>query len=431
MKITRRPILLLAALLAIGAAAVFAAFAMGGIQLVPRPASATEAGNLRQNSVALSTTEATVALDPAPLIARIEGRQPRGQGLHASHTLEAMMKQQGVPGLSVAVIHNFQVHWTKGYGVADVTSGRRVDTTTMFQAASISKPVAAVIAMTLVQDKRFGLDDDIHSIVRSWRVPGADSSPSHRVTPRSLMSHTSGADDGYGFPGYAPGTPVPTLQQILAGERPANRGPVLFARPPYRAFKYSGGGWVVMQLAMQEVTGQPFDELARTRLLDPLGMRNSTFTQPGPGAPDAALALAHSRRGERLAAPWHIYPEQSAAGLWTTASDLAKVAIELQRALRDGQGTVLEESSARALTTLTGVGPFAVGFAVERLGEGWYFAHTGDNYGFQGGLWAHLRHGYGIVVLGNSQNARVVVEELRTRVAHAYDWDAVHEPLRR
>jgi CubicO group peptidase (beta-lactamase class C family) len=171
--------------------------------------------------------------DAQELIARIEAPQsPNRQGLDGFN-LPELMRRLHVPGLSIAVIRDFKIHWLKAYGIADVESGRPVEINTLFQAASISKPVTAMAAMRLVDEHRLSLDDDINTILKSWHVHG------HAVTPRSLMSHTSGADDGFGFPGYDPSVPRPTLVQILDGKPPSNVGPVLFARPPYQAYKYA------------------------------------------------------------------------------------------------------------------------------------------------------------------------------------------------
>ena len=178
--------------------------------------------------------------DPAPLIARIEAAQTPDRGGYDRDSLRELMDRLDVPGVSIAVIKDFRIHWAKGYGVADVATGAPVDTDTIFQAASISKPVAAMGVLRAVQDGKFSLDDDVNTILKSWKVPKSEHTAKQPVTPRSLLSHTSGADDGFGFPGYAPGAALPTVVQILNGEKPSNVGPVLFARPPYAGYKYLG-----------------------------------------------------------------------------------------------------------------------------------------------------------------------------------------------
>lgn len=381
--------------------------------------------------VAVASLVAQPAPDAASLAARIEASQsPNRQGLDAL-TLPEVMRRFRVPGVIVAVIKDFQIHWAKGYGVADAGSGRPVQVDTVFQAASISKPVTAMAALHLMQGGALGLDDDVNRHLKSWKVPPGEFTATQAVTPRALMSHTSGADDGFGFPGYEPAAPRPSVVQILNGESPSNVGKVTFARPPYAAYKYSGGGVTLMQLLLTDVAGEPFAALMRARVLDPLGMGGSTFEQPLPEAWAGRAAHAHNGQGAHGAVPWHVYPEQAAAGLWTTPSDLARFVIEVQQAVRGPKGTVLSQASAREMTSPVGTGPYAVGLAVEKRGEGWYFGHGGSNWGFRCSLIAHVRKGYGLVVMTNGDAGGGVITEIEARVAAAYGWDSLDKPLLR
>ena len=363
--------------------------------------------------------------EAAPLIARIEGAQTPNRRSLDSFALPELMVRLHVPGLSIAVIRDFKIHWVKAYGIADVESHRPVETNTLFQAASISKPLTAMAAMRLVDEHRLSLDDDINTILKSWRVPARS------VTPRSLMSHTSGADDGFGFPGYDPSAPRPTLVQILDGKPPSNVGPVLFARPPFQAYKYSGGGVIIMQLALMDLTGRPFAEFMRSTVLDPLGMQDSSYQQPLPAALAARAARAHDGDGKSMGVAWHVYPEQAAAGLWTTPGDLARFIIEVQRAVRGPKGAVLTQAAASAMVCPVGVGPFAVGLSIDKRGEGWYFSHGGSNWGCRGDVLGHVRKGYGVAILTNGDNGSALINEIEARVASAYNWDSLDKPLPR
>src|SRR5687767_620262 len=196
--------------------------------------------------------------DAASIIARIEAAQsPNRQGFDHL-TLQELMQRFRVPAVSIAVIRDNKIHWAKAYGVADVETSQAVDTGTVFQAASISKPVFAMAVVKLAQDGRLSLDADVNSYLKSWRVPTSELTRAQPVTLRSLLSHTSGATDGFGFPGYDPAAPRPTLVQILNGESPSNVGPVKFGRPPYAGFQYSGGGLTLAQLAVSDVVARPF-----------------------------------------------------------------------------------------------------------------------------------------------------------------------------
>jgi CubicO group peptidase (beta-lactamase class C family) len=378
-----------------------------------------------------SVVGASLAQDPARIIQTIESAQsPDHQGLDP-FTLAQLMARFHVPAVSVAVIRDYKIHWAKAWGIADVDTGEPATNDTLFQAASISKPIAAMASLKAIQEGKFGLDQDINTILKSWKIPPGQFTRNQPVTPRSLMSHTSGADDGFGFPGYAPSAPLPSMTQMLNGEPPSNTGAVRFARPPFGGYKYSGGGILIEQVALTDAVGKEFTQLMREWVLDPIGMTNSTYEQPLPASRAKRAARAHSSEGKAMDAKWHVYPELAAAGLWTTPSDLAKAAIELQLSLLGKSNRVLSQKTAQEMVTPVGTGPYAVGFSIEKNAEGWYFTHSGGNWGFRCDLYAHRLKGYGVAIMTNSENGGSLIGEIRARVARAYGWDMLDKPILR
>jgi len=370
--------------------------------------------------------------DADAFTARVEGPQsssPSRQGLEAL-TIQELMERFKVPGVSVAVIKDFSIHWAKGYGLADVAEGRPVQTGTVFQAASISKPVTAMAVLSLAQEGRISLDLDVNRLLKSWQVPTSDYTRDSPVTLRALLSHTSGADDRFGFPGYEPSEPRPNAVQIITGQKPSNGGPILFGRSPFQAFKYSGGGYVIVQLTLSDLLGQPFAELMWKRILAPLGMNNSSFEQPPQASMASRASRAYSSEGKAMGVPWHVYPEQAAAGLWTTPTDLARFAIEIQSALQGRKTATLTQQTAREMLFPTGVGPVGLGPVIESRNGGWYFRHGGANWGFRANIVAHIRKGYGVVTMTNSDGGASVIREIEARVAAAYGWDSVDQTAR-
>jgi CubicO group peptidase (beta-lactamase class C family) len=355
--------------------------------------------------------------------------------LTGSITDRAFMQQAlsrlNVPGVSIAVIQDFKVVLAAAYGVADVKTGTPVTTSTMFQAGSISKTVAAMASLRAVQEGRFGLDQDINTILKSWRLPEDDYTRTSKVTPRALMSHVAGTGDGFGFPGYAPGTPLPTLPQMLDGVAPSNTRPVRLERAPYTGVEYSGGGVTIQQLALSDAVGRPFAAIAKQWVLDPVGMANSTFEQPLPATRHAQAARAHDAMGAPLGDPWRVYPELAAAGLWTTPTDLARFAIEVQQAVLGRSNRVLSQALAREMVTPVGVGSYAVGFDVAREGAGWYFSHSGGTWGFQCDLIAHRIKGYGAVIMTNGDAGGALIQQLFGIIRREYKWDAMDVPIPR
>jgi CubicO group peptidase (beta-lactamase class C family) len=371
------------------------------------------------------------AQDPTPYIARIENPQvPDRQGFD-SFTVAGLMQRFRVPGMSIAVIKDFRIHWAKGYGLADVSAKTPVDEQTLFQAASISKPVTAMAFMAAVRDGKASLDADINTMLKSWKVPRTTASGNAAVTPRALLSHTSGSGDGFGFPGYEPAAPRPTPAQIFEGQQPSNVGRVPWTRPPFAGYQYSGGGTTIVQLALTEALGRPFADLMRELVLGPLGMDGSGYEQPPTADREPRTARAHNGDGQPMNVKWHVYPEQAAAGLWTSPSDLAKVVIEVQQALVGPKGKVLTQALAKEMVAPTGTGPFAVGFSIDRRGEGWYFSHGGANWGFRADLLGHFRAGYGVVIMTNGDQGGALINEIEARVAAAYGWDSTVKPIPR
>jgi CubicO group peptidase (beta-lactamase class C family) len=376
----------------------------------------------------------STGLPPGPIqfVARRDARGAVTGSVSDAAVVQQLMKQFNVPGVSIAVIKDFKIAATYVYGVADVETGTPVTAETMFQAASISKPVAAMVSLKAVQNGRFSLDQDVNAILKSWKVPDGPFTKDRPVTPRSLMSHTSGTGDAFGFPGYAPQAPRPSIPQILDGvQPPSNLRAVRLERAPMTGFEYSGGAVLIQQLALTDVVGKPFHEIAREWVLDPIGMSNSTFEQPLSPAREKQAARAHNRMGARMGDPWHVYPEQAAAGLWTTPSDLARFAIEVQLALAGKSNRVLSQATVREMVTPVGVGPYAVGFQIAKEGEGWYFMHGGSNFGFQCDLMAHRVHGYGAVIMTNSDSGGALIGRLRRLIQQEYKWDALETPIPR
>ena len=374
--------------------------------------------------------EAQISAVSAQAAIELAQTQPGEDGLGTS-TVAELMEEFGVPGVSVAVIQDFKIHWAKAYGVADVETGQLVDIETMFQAASISKPVAAIGVLRAVQDGLFSLDDDINDILDSWTLDGREFTRNRPVTPRTLTSHTSGLGDGFGFPGYDPEQPLPTTVQILEGHALSNVGSVFMEREPLTFYEYSGGGVTVMELALSDVRRRPFVDVLQEGVLAPIGMTRSSYAQPISPEHNQNAARAHDNNGESRGPKWHVYPEHAAAGLWTTPTDLARLIIEVQRSASGESNRVVSQSMIQEMLNPVGVGPFAVGFTVSKIGEGWYFSHGGSNWGFRALMLAHKVKGYGLVVMTNADQGSTVINEISRRIQYTYNWDSVASAVER
>lgn len=352
------------------------------------------------------------------------------------------MARLGTPGLSVAVVEDSATVWSKGFGVRQAGDSDPVTSETLFQAGSISKQVAALGVLRLVERGELDLNTDVNTYLRSWNVPPVgDWQP--ELTLRQLLSHTAGLTV-HGFPGYPAGRPLPTVPQILDGEPPANTDPVRVAIVPGTQYRYSGGGTTIVQQVLEDVTGVPFPVLMRELVLDPLGMHASTYEQPLPEPLRPRAASGHRAGGVPIPGGGHVYPEMAAAGLWSTASDLARFAIGIMRAWRGDAGAIVSREMARQMLTpiLPTFAPAGVLDAFVALGlfvnddrDEPRFGHGGSDEGFTAQLYGWPAAGRAVAVMVNADTedgARQLIGEVVDAVATAHGWQAAppeHPPV--
>jgi len=366
----------------------------------------------------LALAVACASSKPQPKLAAIEHglRPPVLVEGDATWSIEERMRQYHVPGLSIAVFGEGKILWAKGYGLADVELQQPVTPETLFQAGSISKPVAALGALALVERGQLLLQADIRNVLRSWRLPQNEHTAVAPVTLEELLAHTAGMSV-HGFPGYPAGTELPSIVQILEGVPPANTAPVRVDLDPGSRWRYSGGGYTLAQLAMTDVSGTPFPELMQELVLGPLGMSASTYEQPLPEARVGTAGAGYRGDGTPIAGKRNVYPEMAAAGLWTTPSDLARFALAVQ-AMLHGKGGPLKQASVEDMLRVR-KDDYALGLRIEEP----YFTHGGADEGFRALLYAHKTKGYGIALMTNSDAGMELMNEVLRAVGTACAWD--------
>ncbi|QQR88362.1 MAG: serine hydrolase [Flavobacteriales bacterium] len=335
-------------------------------------------------------------------------------------TIEERMKHYGVPGVSIAIIDDFRIAWTKSYGVMDTTSKRPVTDSTLFQAASISKPVFAMAVLKLAEQGALDIDADVNTMLTTWKMRENEFTATEKVTLKRLLGHVAGTTV-HGFQGYRHGEPLPTLVNILNGEAPANSPPVVVDQTPGTGWRYSGGGYCVASQLILDKKGGTIPQHMHDLVLQPLEMTSSTYEQPMPAAMEHNAASGYVPDGSMTVGKWHIYPEISPDGLWTNATDLAHFVIDLQRTIATDSGRVLRRATAMQM-----VEPYldpntAVGLMLHNKGSERYFEHGGWNEGFCGQIYGHVKNGKGAVVLINANQPEFMFEVIRS-IARAYDW---------
>lgn len=354
------------------------------------------------------------------------------QGEDVRYELEERMRHYRIPAVSIAVFDNYELAWAQAYGVASLESQVRATPHTLFLAGSISKSVNALAALLAVADGRLSLDTPINDQLESWKLPENELTKATPVTLRQLLSHTAGTTV-HGFPGYERGAPLPSLQQVLDGQPPANTPPVRVDLAPGSRARYSGGGITITQLALVERSKRPYPELLQSSVLTPLGMSESTFEQALPPERAEHAAVAYDRREAPIPGDHHLYPEMAAAGLWTTPSDLARFFLEIARA-RAGRPSHVPSPVALQMTTrVANAGPQGAGLGVflfPRQGAP-CFGHDGADAGFTAIAVASMEGGFGYVLMTNSDNGPQIFPEISRAIFAAHGWPSTEHAVTR
>jgi CubicO group peptidase (beta-lactamase class C family) len=366
----------------------------------------------------------SVSKDAADKFARVEGQLIQIASAPGkppvTFSLVDVMANFKDPALSLAIIDNFEIVAVKAYGFVETGEPTQATTKTLFQAGSISKPVAAAAALAMVEKGQLQLDANVNDALKSWKVPDNKFTETEKVTLRRLLSHTAGTNVS-GFPGYEVGSPLPTVVQVLDGEKPANTAPVRVVMTPGTKQEYSGGGITIEQLLVSDVSGKPFAELMRELVLDKVGMKDSSYEQP-PSADTATRAATGTfANGTSVRGKYHVYPETAAAGLWTTPADLALYAIEIAKSRNGKSNKILSEKmTTEMLTPILGEG--CLGFYVNAKNPG-MFLHGGADEGFQSLMIMNYQTGKGAVVMTNSDNGIRIATATMRAVAREFGWN--------
>lgn len=342
------------------------------------------------------------------------------------------MAEHNLAGLSVAVFDHHSIIETRTFGVKSKASPTPVDTMTAFSTASISKPVTALLCLVLDAEGEIDIDVPIADYLESWQLPESSEFPTAaQVTWRQLLTHTAGTSQ-HGFADFYEGDTIPSLIDSLEGRIPRYDRPIEFRFAPGADWQYSGGGYVIVQLALEDHFGRPLRDLAREKIFSPLGLDHTTMSQPGDPGFLLNAAQVHEESGAVIRTGLPITPQVSASGMWSTPSDLATFAISIQRALAGETVGPITPAIAGTLTEIVslehvgGIGtPFFRGFG---FGNTDWFRHDGSNTGVNSDLMGSMSGGYGIVLMGNGDDANTgpVFAMLRREIIDGMQWSARH-----
>ena len=332
--------------------------------------------------------------------------------------VHAEMAKRQIHGLSIAIVDHGKIVRATGYGTIE-QGGAAITPDTLFQAGSISKSVSALAALHFVDKGKLGLDDDVDAKLVGWHLPKSILTDIRKITLRHILSHTAGLTV-HGFPGYAVGDRVPTLEQVLDGVKPANTPPIRVDVMPGMMWRYSGGGYTIMQKLLTDVVGAPFPKLMQDAVLGPAGMTHSTYAQPLPADKAKLTATGYYDPHTKVPGRWHVYPEMAAAGLWTTPSDLVQFGLELGKAYA-GKSSIISGATAKRMMSIERDGD-GLGVFIEGEGRALHVGHNGRDEGFDAFFVFYPETGQGVAIMINANDNSRATGRIVDAVKVAYDW---------
>lgn len=336
-------------------------------------------------------------------------------------TLQERLRRYGVPGVSLAVIQDGRVGQVEVFGFAQA-QGEQLTPDTLLQAASISKPVTALGVLALIEHGRVSLHHPINAYLGDWTLRAIDGESASSVTVAEILSHTGGVNVP-SYPGFEPDAELPGLTEILDGGEAAFSDPIAQTEPA-GAYRYSGGGYMVLQRMIEAVSGQDFECFMQRQLFDPAGMETATFRMP---PKTSEVAHGHGWTGEPLAYPWLVYPQAAAAGLWATPEDLAQALVAYGAAFSGHESAIWSQVTARQVAELR-TGDMGLGFGVHGAGDALAMSHAGWTRGFRSQIHYHPHTGDGAVIMTNADGGHLLIGDILRTLAAEYNWPDPREP---
>ena len=348
-----------------------------------------------------------------------------------SLNIEQQLEKHKLAGFSLVVFENYEIVYSEQFGVKSVNSKEKIDENTAFSTASISKPITALLCFILEEKGLIKLDKPIDNYLKRWHLPKSKFTENSSPTWKQFLNHTSGTSQG-GFADYYEGDTIPTIKQSLLGQIPRYDKEIEFLFTPGSSFEYSGGGYVIIQMALEDTLNKSIAALAEEHIFKPLGLKHTTMKQPSENGFPTNVALVHDENGKVIRSGLPITPQVGASGMWSTPTDLGKISIEIQNALRNKNNKVISHNVAKKVTEVT-----ALKNAVGGWSYGWqksfgynnydWFSCNGSNTGVGGNILATMTDGNGVVYLANGEkpNRFPVMNYTRNKILKVMDWNKV------
>jgi len=334
-----------------------------------------------------------------------------------------LLKKYNAPGLAAGVLEKGKISFTKGYGLANVANNQPMTADIILNVASVSKPVTAWAIMRLVEKGKFSLDSPIDSLLKDWRLPASEFD-NNQVTVRRLLSHTGGTNV-LAAPWFGNEERTPTLIEVLNGSA-GDKGAVRVVKKPGSVWSYSGGGFTILELLLEETVKQPFNQYLTENLFKPLKMKNTSFITPDPRKNPQAATL-YDENG-KVVSPVHVVGE-SAGNLHTTVNDFTRL-LKAYYQIYHGKSKqkILSQNSLKTMLTkeadvdLKEVGLdlmdtfYGLGHGIHKTKSGELVVyHSGGNPGVRAYFFVSPESGNGMILISNSDNGVEVMKEILHR----------------
>ncbi|SFN05829.1 CubicO group peptidase, beta-lactamase class C family [Chryseobacterium oleae] len=344
--------------------------------------------------------------------------------------IDPQLEKYKLPGFSLVVFENYKIVYSNQWGIKSTNSNEKIDENTAFSTASISKPITSLLCHILEEKGLINLNDPIDKSLKRWHLPKSKFTENNSPTWRQFFNHTAGTSQG-GFEDHYEGETIPTIKQSLLGQIPRYDKEIEFLFTPGTSFAYSGGGYVIIQMALEDTFNRPIAELAKEYIFSPLGMKNTTMTQPNEKGFPTNVASVHDKDGKVIKTGLPITPQVGASGMWSTPTDLAKLSIEIQNALRNKNNKVISHAVAKKVTAVSAlkdaVGGWSYGWQKSFGYSGYdWFSCNGSNTGVGGNVLATMKDGNGLVYLANGEkpNRFPVMGQTQKKILTLMDWNS-------
>lgn len=336
------------------------------------------------------------------------------------YNINERMKLYNVPAVSISVVDDGNIVWSKAYGKTH-EGGSETSTQTLFQTGSVGKIIAAITILSLVKDGVVDLDTDINDYLTSWELPQNRYNSRDMVTIRQLLSHTSGIGDDYSE--YSLDDSLPSLTEHL------EKNNYSLLKPPGEGYFYSGAGYIVIEQIIEDVTGRSYSEVATERVIDRIGLKNTSFRKKLSEDELGKIAFAHHKDGSVYDDPYPVYPSFAPGTCnWSTAEDLAKLFVELRKSYFGESDRLLPQYLCKLMMTHSSPA-YGLGMKlIEDNGE-LFIGHSGDFYGFHACLYGYLESGKGISVTTNGDNGVRLYNEIIRSVSNRYNWTGCKQEI--